>query len=1056
MYRKLIYLTSFIFVLALVGYALAQDAEIPPVGTPLPLIDGVREDVWSASEEHEILLLSAESFPDSDVDCSGSWWALWDLDYLYVFVDVNDEDLENDSGESWQDDSVEVYFDADNDKPNRYAPAGDEYQYRAAWNPDVPEFQEYHHGDRGVAGVEFIIMETDDGYTLEIKFPWESLYLEGKPTLGDLMGFEVMINDGDFGGNRESQIAWFSEGNQAWSNPSVFGTVVLAAGLKASNPIPRHNTIGVTSGLLQWIEAKNAVSYDVYFGTNPTPGTDEFIQNQTETEYMVANIEPGTAYYWRIDVIMPDTTVQQGDVWSFTSAPLTAHSPDPADGGRYIELDADLSWQPGMYAQTHDVYFGTDETAVTNADTSSDEFKGNQPLTTTTFEPGPLQANTTYYWRIDEVNDQHTDGLWTGDVWSFTALGAGAGIKAEYYDNVNLSGQPVLTRTDDTINFDWGLASPHELISEDNFSIRWTAELEVPYTETYTFITNIFLSDGIRLWVNGQMLIDHWTGVEPWERKASIYLPAGEATIMVEYFDAGHRAVARLSWESPSIPREVIPRIMFYLPTKAVSANPPNGAIGVIHTPILRWNAGDGAVNHHVYFGSDYNDVANANIHTLDIYRGQQDLDDTSYVPTEAPLEWNKTYYWRIDEYSVTGAINTGHMWSFTTADYIILDWFEDYIDVQPERIFDTWIDGWGIADNGSQVGYSTLPFTEQEIVNSGLQAMPFFYDNTGGVAYSEAWRSFDAPLNDWTRENAETLTLFFKGYAQDFAENPAGTYTMSASGLDVWELNDQFRYAYKRLSGNGSIIARVVDVENTNEWAKAGVMIRESLDDYSVHAFMCVTPAGRSAFQNRPIIGGDSFTASSDANNVTTPVWVKIVRQVHQFSGYYSTDGTNWIRQQPTESADDTSPNPQIIAMPTDVYIGLAHTSHNINLIGTSVFSDVKTAGNVTGDWQVATIGTETGANDAQPLYLTVEDTGHTVKVIEHPDNPNAVLATEWQQWDIPLSVLTDAGVNLNDVEKLYIGIGSQTNPQDGTGKVYFDDIRLYPAPEPDPNATP
>jgi hypothetical protein len=1048
MYQKLIFLTSFIFVLALAGYALAQDAEIPPLQAPeTPIIDGVREDAWSVSEEHPIAKLDADSWPSSDADCSGSWWALWDFDYLYVFVDVNDESLENDSGESWQDDSIEIYVDAGNDKPNRYAPAGDEYQYRAAWNPDVPEFQEYHHGNRSVPGVEFIILETDDGYTLEIKFPWESLYVEGKPTLGDLMGFEVMINDGDDGGNRETQLSWFSEGNSAWNNPSVFGTVVFAAGVKPSNPIPRHGTTGVTSGLLQWIEAKNAASYDVYFGTNPTPGANELIQNQTETEYTVANIDLDTTYYWRIDAIMPDMTVVQGNVWSFTSAPLTAHSPDPADGARWIELDADLNWQPGMYAKTHDVYLGTDETAVNNADISSDEFKGNQD--TTTFEPGTLLANTTYYWRIDEVNDQHPDASWKGDIWSFTALGAGQGIKAEYYDNVNLTGQPTLTRIDETINYDWGTQSPDELISEDSFSIRWTAELEIPYTETYTFITNIFLSDGIRLWVNGQLLIDHWSGEEPWERKASIHLPAGQATIMVEYFDAGHRAVARLSWESPSISREIIPKIMFYLPTKAVSANPPNNSTGVAHTPILRWDPGDGAVNHYVFFGSDYNDVADANINTPGIYRGQQDLDDTSYIPTETPLEWNKTYYWRIDEYSADGSINEGHIWSFTTADYIILDWFEEYIDSQPDRIFDTWKDGWGIADNGSQIGYNTPPFAEQEIVNSGLQSMPFLYDNTNGVAYSEAYRTFDAPFNDWNRENAQTLTLFFKGYAPAFLEDPADTYTMSASGLDIWDLSDQFRYAYKRLSGNGYIIARVVSLENTNEWAKAGVMIRDSLDDYSVHAFMCVTPSGRSAFQNRQIIGSDSFTASSDPNNVTTPVWVKIVRQVHQFSGYYSTDGVNWIKQQPTESADDTSNNPQIIPMSTEVYIGLAHTSHNINLIGTSVFSDVKTVGNVTGDWQVATIGTETGANDAQPLYLAVEDTSRTVKIVEHPDNPNAVLATEWQQWDIPLSVFSDADVDLNDVDKLYLGIGSKTAPQDGKGTVYFDDIRLYPAEE-------
>ena len=100
MCKKLFLLISLVLVLALAGHALAQDAEIPPAGAPLPVIDGIREDVWSASEGHGILELDADNWPDSDADCSGSWWALWDSDYLYVFVDVNDESLQNEPDEA--------------------------------------------------------------------------------------------------------------------------------------------------------------------------------------------------------------------------------------------------------------------------------------------------------------------------------------------------------------------------------------------------------------------------------------------------------------------------------------------------------------------------------------------------------------------------------------------------------------------------------------------------------------------------------------------------------------------------------------------------------------------------------------------------------------------------------------------------------------------------------------------------------------------------------------------------------------------------------------------
>ena len=772
MYKKSFLLISLVLVLALTVYALAQDAEIPPAGTPLPVIDGIREDVWSASEEHDILKLDADNQPDSDADCSGIWWALWDSDYLYVFVDVKDEVLQNDSGESWQDDSVEIYFDADNDKPTSYVSTGDEYQYRAAWNTEVPEFQEYHHGNRSVPGVEFILTETDDGYTVEVKFPWEALYTEDKPTLGDLMGFDVMINDDDDGGGRDTQLSWFSTGNQAWNNPSVFGTVVLVADLKAGNPTPHQGATGVTSAQLQWMEGRNAISYNVYFGTNENPDENEFMQNQTGTQYSIAELEPATTYYWRIDVVEAGT-VRTGDVWSFTTAPLTAHSPDPCDGARWIDLDTTLSWGAGMTAKTHDVYLGTDDDAVANADYSSDEYQVNQEQTI--FEPGLLEAKTTYYWRIDEIE---SDGVtkYKGDVWRFTALGAGAGIKGEYFNNANLTGEPVLTRIDDVIDFDWGVESPDDLLEVNNFSVRWTAEIEVPYPETYTFIVNIFLSDGIRLWVNGLLLIDNWTGDEPWERRATIDLPAGQASIRVEYFDSDHRAVARLSWESPSIQRQVIPKGLFSLPVRALDASPVPGAEEVKITPILQWTAGDGAIQHDVYFSVDYNDVANADTTTPGIYRGRQDLDNTTYTPAETPLQWNYTYYWRIDEYHTDDTISRGNVWYFTTGNFVEIEDFENYSDYPPDEVWNTWLDGYDNPSNGSSAGYPDPDFVagehylEDTIVHSGLWSMPIFYDNST-ARLSEVTRTFGSAMRNWTANDVVTLTLFYQGDPNNMVE---------------------------------------------------------------------------------------------------------------------------------------------------------------------------------------------------------------------------------------------------------------------------------------------
>ena len=186
----------------------------------------------------------------------------------------------------------------------------------------------------------------------------------------------------------------------------------------ASSPDPTDGTTGVSAPLLQRTPGDTAKWHDVYFGTNPTPGPAEFILRQESNVYSyAANLLADTTYYWRIDEVEPDgTTIHTGNVWSFTTAPSTAWNASPADGARFIDLDAEFSWSAGVNTITHDVYFGTDGTAV--AAGTGGTFKGNQP--DTTFVPGTLARTTTYYWRIDEVE---ADGITkhTGPVWSFMA-----------------------------------------------------------------------------------------------------------------------------------------------------------------------------------------------------------------------------------------------------------------------------------------------------------------------------------------------------------------------------------------------------------------------------------------------------------------------------------------------------------------------------------------------------------------------------------------------------------------------------------------------------------
>ncbi|MFC1636022.1 LamG-like jellyroll fold domain-containing protein, partial [Planctomycetota bacterium] len=195
----------------------------------------------------------------------------------------------------------------------------------------------------------------------------------------------------------------------------------------ASFPDPPDGTVlEATWASLTWMPGVFAVSHDVYLGENfdeVNDGTgDTFRGNQAFNFYTVGfpgfpypdGLVPGTTYYWRIDEINdanPDSP-WRGNVWSFSIPSKIAYVPSPADGAQYVPIDATLSWTAGYGAKLHSVYFGEDFDTVNDA-------TGVPPQSATTYDPGPLAKNTTYYWRVDEF-----DGIAThkGDVWSFTTM----------------------------------------------------------------------------------------------------------------------------------------------------------------------------------------------------------------------------------------------------------------------------------------------------------------------------------------------------------------------------------------------------------------------------------------------------------------------------------------------------------------------------------------------------------------------------------------------------------------------------------------------------------
>lgn len=158
-----------------------------------------------------------------------------------------------------------------------------------------------------------------------------------------------------------------------------------------------------------------------------------------------------------------------------------------------------------------------------------------------------------------------------------------------------------------------------------------------------------------------------------------------------------------------------------------------------------------------------------------------------------------------------------------------------------------------------------------------------------------------------------------------------SGYWTNSGGGADIWNTSDQFNFAYQNAVTNYSVlVARVISVQNTDPWAKAGVMFRDSTAANAMFAMVVATPGNGVNFQYRTATGGNC--GYSQVAGMTTPIWVKLVRSGTDFSGYYSTDGAAWTGIGPS----------QTIAMGNIAPGGLAVTAHSNTVAATAVFSGV------------------------------------------------------------------------------------------------------------------
>jgi hypothetical protein len=199
---------------------------------------------------------------------------------------------------------------------------------------------------------------------------------------------------------------------------------------------------------------------------------------------------------------------------------------------------------------------------------------------------------------------------------------------------------------------------------------------------------------------------------------------------------------------------------LFYIPVSAREPSPESGATDVDPASILAWRAGREATTHNLYLSTDEQAVIDGTVPAVGV-------SEASYSAT---LDLVSTYYWRIDEINEAEMPTTwqGDVWNFSTSEYLVVDDFESYNNIDPpdpesNTIFESWSDGFDVATNGALVGNDFPPYLEQTIVHGGAQSLPLFYSNVGGATYSETARTF-APGQNWAQHSIQTLVVHFYG----------------------------------------------------------------------------------------------------------------------------------------------------------------------------------------------------------------------------------------------------------------------------------------------------
>ncbi|HOI35856.1 MAG: LamG-like jellyroll fold domain-containing protein [Sedimentisphaerales bacterium] len=445
----------------------------------------------------------------------------------------------------------------------------------------------------------------------------------------------------------------------------------------------------------------------------------------------------------------------------------------PDDGAIDIPRETNLSWVAGVFAATHDVYFGTMFDDVNDASrTNPMAVLVSQGQADTTFDPGRLEFGQVYYWRIDEVNAAPDYTVFKGNVWQFTvepytypirdivatasSVEEGAGPENTINElGLNASDQHSTEESHMWLSDADGEQPTwiqYEFPEAYKLYEMWIWNYNVPLEQIVGFgfkdVTIEHSVNGVEWAVLGDHEFAQGTGKSTYVHNTVVDL----AGVVAKYV----RLTANSNWGG--LDQYGLSEVRFYyVPVVAREPEPSDGQSDLELDVVLDWRGGREAVAHEVYFSTDREAVETGTALVTTVGESRYEV---------SALNLGTTYYWRIDEVNEAAVPSAweGLVWTFSTQEYIVVDDFEAYKG-DDNAIYETWVDGYEDDTNGSQVGYLVSPFVEKAIVRGGTQSMPLYYDNSA-TDYSEATVNIaDLSITQaWTESNIKTLSLWFYG----------------------------------------------------------------------------------------------------------------------------------------------------------------------------------------------------------------------------------------------------------------------------------------------------